>query len=61
MKGAPQEEAQENAEAGAEAEAMEEARMSPEQAERLLRAMRDEEQRVQLDERKASRRVYNDW
>ncbi|HSH37166.1 MAG TPA: VWA domain-containing protein [Chthoniobacterales bacterium] len=61
VKGAPQEQAQENAEAGAEAEAMEEARMTPQQAERLLRAMRDEEQRVQLDERKASRRVYNDW
>jgi hypothetical protein len=61
VKGAPQEQAQENAEAGAETQAMEEARMSPQQAERLLRAMRDEEQRVQLDERKASRRVYNDW
>ncbi len=61
VKGAPQEQAEQNAEAGAEAEAMEEARMTPQQAERLLRAMRDEEQRVQLDERKASRRVYNDW
>ena len=50
-----------NAEQGAEAEPMEQAQMSPEQAERLLRAMREEEARVQLDERKAARRVYNDW
>ena len=39
----------------------EDGKMSEEQAERLLRSMRDEEQRVQLDERKAVRRVYNDW
>lgn len=36
-------------------------KMSEQQAERLLRSMRDEEQRVQLDERKTVRRVYNDW
>jgi Ca-activated chloride channel homolog len=35
--------------------------MSPQQAERLLRAMREEEKRVQLDERRRARRVYNDW
>lgn len=61
VKGAADEQSQETAEAGGETQAMQEAQMSPEQAERLLRAMRDEEQRVQLDERKASRRVYNDW
>ena len=26
-----------------------------------LQSMKDEEARVQLDERKAARRVYNDW
>ncbi|MGI8438165.1 MAG: VWA domain-containing protein [Chthoniobacterales bacterium] len=35
--------------------------MSPEQAERLLQSMKDEEARVQLDERKKVRRVYKDW
>lgn len=49
------------AQAAAEREANEEGQMSEEQAERLLRSMKDEEERVQLDERKASRRVYNDW
>ncbi|HEV2096112.1 MAG TPA: hypothetical protein VGQ82_06375, partial [Chthoniobacterales bacterium] len=45
----------------AEAEANRQGQMSPEQAERLVRSMKDEEERVQLDERKAVRRVYNDW
>lgn len=35
--------------------------MSERQAELLLQSMKDEEARVQLDERKARRRVYNDW
>jgi hypothetical protein len=35
--------------------------MSERQAEALLQSMKDEEARVQLDERKATRRVYNDW
>ena len=35
--------------------------MSEQQAQSLLRSMRDEEQRVKLDERKIVRRVYNDW
>ncbi len=35
--------------------------MSAEQAERLLQSMKDEEQRVQLDERRKVRRVYKDW
>ena len=45
----------------AEAEAMERGEMSPQQAARLLQAMKDEEARVQLDERKPVHRVYNDW
>ncbi len=44
----------------AEAE-QQEGQMSEQQAERLLRAMREEEARVQLDERKAVRRVLKDW
>jgi len=35
--------------------------MSEQQAELLLQSMKDEEARVQLDERKAARHVYNDW
>jgi len=53
----PPQEAQE----AAEAEATEDGKMSEQQAERLLRSMRDEEKRVQLDEHKAVRRVYKDW
>jgi Ca-activated chloride channel family protein len=45
----------------AEDEAEKEGQMSERQAEALLHSMKDEEARVQLDERKASRRVYNDW
>jgi Ca-activated chloride channel family protein len=45
----------------AEAEPEKEGQMSEKQAERLLQSMKDEEQRVQLDERKPMRRVYNDW
>jgi Ca-activated chloride channel family protein len=48
-------------EQAAEAEAMERGEMSPQQATRLLQAMKDEEARVQLDERKPVHRVYNDW
>jgi Ca-activated chloride channel homolog len=48
-------------EQAAEAEAMERGEMSPQQAARLLQAMKDEEVRVQLDERKPLHRVYNDW
>ena len=35
--------------------------MSERQAEALLQSMKDEEARVQLDERRAARRVYKDW
>ena len=45
----------------AEAEQNKDGQMSERQAEALLQSMKDEEARVQLDERKAARRVYNDW
>jgi len=45
----------------AEAEAEKEGQMSERQAEALLESMKDEEARVQLDERRATRRVYKDW
>jgi len=45
----------------AEAEAEKEDQMTERQAESLLQSMKDEEARVQLDERRAVRRVYNDW
>ena len=45
----------------AEAEAEKEGQMSERQAEALLQSMKDEEARVQLDERRAARHVYNDW
>jgi Ca-activated chloride channel family protein len=45
----------------AEAEVEKEGQMSERQAEALLESMKDEEARVQLNERKSARRVYNDW
>ena len=45
----------------AEAESEREGQMSERQALALLESMKDEEARVQLDERKVKRRVYNDW
>lgn len=45
----------------AEAEPEKEGEMSPKQAALLLEAMKDEEQKVQLDEHKPVRPVYNDW
>jgi hypothetical protein len=45
----------------AEAEEAKDGQMSERQAEALLQSMKDEEARVQLDERRATRRVYNDW
>ena len=38
-----------------------EGEMNQKQAQLLLESMKDEEQKVQLDEHKAVRRVYNDW
>ena len=35
--------------------------MSERQAEALLESMKDEEARVQLDERRATSHVYKDW
>jgi Ca-activated chloride channel family protein len=52
---------QEQTAARAEAEPEKEGQMSEKQAELLLKSMKDEEQRVQLDERKVRRHVYNDW
>ena len=45
----------------AEAEPEKEGEMSPKQAAALLESMKDEEQKVQLDEHKAVRPVYKDW
>jgi len=45
----------------AEAESEKDGQMSERQAEALLQSMKDEEARVQLDERRATRRVYKDW
>jgi Ca-activated chloride channel family protein len=45
----------------AEVEPEKDGQMSERQAELLLQSMKDEERRVQLDERKVSRRVYKDW
>ena len=62
VQGAPQDQKPEETPAAeAEAEATPEGQMSEQQAERLLQSMKDEEQRVQLDERRKVRRVYKDW
>src|SRR6184192_2454240 len=66
VKGAGEEKSQkppdQNAQvAEAEAEAEKEGQMSERQAEALLESMKDEEARVQLDERRATRHVYKDW
>src|SRR5437867_423207 len=45
----------------AEAESEKEGQMSERQALALLESMKDEEARVQLDERRVKRHVYNDW
>ena len=45
----------------AAAEPEKDGQMSEKQAELLLQSMKDEERRVQLDERKVTRHVYNDW
>src|SRR5438132_4280512 len=61
IKGAGEPSDERQKEEAAEAEAMERGEMSPQQAARLLQAMKDEEARVQLDERKPVHRDYNDW
>jgi Ca-activated chloride channel family protein len=62
VKGASEDQASQ-AEAGqtGEPEPVQEGQMTEEQAKRLLESMKDEEQRVQLDERRPVRRVYDDW
>ena len=45
----------------AELEAAQDGQMSERQAQALLESMRNEEARVQLDERRAARHVYKDW
>ena len=61
VKNAGEEKNDQKSQQTAEVEPVKEGEMTPEQAERLLQSMKDEEQRVQLDERKAVRPVYNDW
>lgn len=64
VKGAGEEKSQKpedkNAQA-ADVEAEKKGEMSERQALALIESMKDEEARVQLDERKATRHVYNDW
>jgi hypothetical protein len=45
----------------ADVEAEKKGEMSERQALALIESMKDEEARVQLDEHKATRHVYNDW
>jgi Ca-activated chloride channel homolog len=59
--GEPSDEQKKEPAGAAEAEAEKPGEMSPQQAERLLQAMKDEEARVQLDERKPVHQVYKDW
>ena len=59
--GENQKQPQEQTAAIAEADQEKEGQMSEKQAELLLQSMKDEEARVQLDERRVRRRVYNDW
>jgi hypothetical protein len=63
VKGAGEDKPNEPAQNGelVEAEPEKEGQMSAKQAQQLLQSMKDEERRVQLDERKAPRRVYKDW
>ena len=63
VKGAGDEKPNEKAQPAeaAPAEPEKEGQMSEKQAELLLQSMKDEEKRVQLDERKAARHVYKDW
>ena len=62
VKGAGEEKPQETPNAQvAEAEQEKEGEMSPKQAALLLESMKDEEEKVQLDEHKPLRPVYKDW
>jgi len=63
VKGAGEEQPNQNQQSAqvAEAEPEKDGQMSEKQAELLLQSMKDEERRVQLDERRVSRNVYKDW
>ena len=63
IKGAPQNQspAPEGSPDAVEVEPDKEGEMTAAQARALLESMKDEEARVQLDERRAARRVYRDW
>jgi Ca-activated chloride channel family protein len=61
IKGAGGDQSQKPPEKAAAAEPEKEGQMSEKQAEQLLQSMKDEEARVQLDERRPTRRVYKDW
>jgi len=64
VKGAGEDKSQKAADKNAEiaeAEQEKEGQMSERQALALLESMKDEEARVQLDERRVQRRVYKDW
>jgi Ca-activated chloride channel homolog len=64
VKGAGEDKSQKPADKNAqvaESEPEKEGQMSERQAEALLESMKDEEARVQLDERRATRHVYKDW
>jgi Ca-activated chloride channel homolog len=62
VKGAGQEKPKGDQEAApAEVEPEKEGEMSPKQAAALLQSMKDEEEKVQLDEHKSVRPVYKDW
>jgi Ca-activated chloride channel homolog len=56
----PKKPAEQNAQLG-QAESDNEGQMTEQQAEQLLRSIKEEEAHVQLDERRTTRRVYNDW
>ena len=62
VKGADEEKSKGDAQAAqAEVEPEKEGEMSPKQAAALLESMKDEERKVQLDEHRRVRPVYNDW
>jgi len=61
VKSAGEEKPKEGDQQAAEAEPEKEGEMSQKQAQLLLESMKDEEQKVQLDEHKPVRRVYKDW
>jgi Ca-activated chloride channel homolog len=61
IKGAAGDQSKQRPQQTAQAEPGKEDQMSAKQAEQLLQSMKNEEARVQLDERRPSHRVYRDW